>query len=290
MTARWAGLSEALAVVVELLRRVTVCVGGRRPGGGSGVIWRPDGVIVTNAHVARGPRATVTLADGRALEAEVIARDPRLDLARLAVAANDLPAADIGDANARRVGELVFAVGNPLGVRGALTTGVIHAIGPTAMAARPRWVQADIRLAPGNSGGPLADAQGRIIGINSLIAGGLALAVPSYLVERFLRPRQERPYLGIMTRPVFVTLQGQRHLGLLVLEVAADSPAEAAGIALGDVLIGLSGCVFHMPDDLATALDQASPGATVRLDLSRGGTFVSLEVVVRVSVWGMEAA
>jgi serine protease Do len=290
VTTRLARFSEALAALAGHLRRVTVQVGGRGPGGGSGVIWQPDGVIITNAHVARGPRATVGLADGRMLEAEVIARDPQVDLARLAVAATDLPAAVVGDSNALRVGELVFAVGNPLGIRGALTAGIVHAVGPAEMAASPRWVQADIRLAPGNSGGPLADAQGRIIGVNSLIAGGLALAVPSRLVERFLRRRRARPSLGVTTQPVFVTLQGQRRLGLLVLEVAAGSPAEAAGILLGDVLIGVTGRIFGAADDLAAALDHASPGDTLRLDLSRGGVYLSREVVVCVGTLAVEAA
>jgi serine protease Do len=223
------------------------------------------------------------------LEAEVVASDPRLDLARLAVSAAELPAAVVGDSNALRVGELVFAVGHPLGVRGALTAGVVHAIGPAETAASPRWVQADIRLSPGNSGGPLADAQGRVIGVNSLIAGGLALAVPSRLVERFLR-RQARPYVGVTTRPVFVTLQGQRRCGLLVLEVAAGSPAEAAGLLLGDVLIGVAGRGLSAPDDLAAALDEASPGDTLVLDLSRGGMSLSREVVVRAATLAVEAA
>jgi serine protease Do len=284
--ARLARLGQALATVAGRVRRVTVHV----EGGGSGIIWRPDGVIITNAHVARGPRATVGLADGRMLEAEVVVRDPRVDLARLAVAAADLPAAVVGDSDALRVGELVFAVGNPLGLRGALTAGIVHTVGPAEMAAGSHWVQADIRLAPGNSGGPLADAQGRIIGVNSRIAGGLALAVPSRLVERFLRRRRARPWLGVTTRPVFVTRQGQRRLGLLVLDVAAGSPAEAAGLLLGDVLIGVTGRVFGDPDDLAAAVDHASPGDTLRLDLSRGGLDLSREVVVRVGTSAGEAA
>jgi serine protease Do len=289
VTVRLARLSEALATVAGHLRRVTVQVGERGPGGGSGVIWQPDGVIITNAHVARGSRATVGLADGRRLEAEVVARDPRVDLARLAVAAADLPAAVVGDSNTLRVGELVFAVGNPLGIRSAFTAGIVHALGPAAMAASPRWVQADIRLAPGNSGGPLADTHGQIIGVNSLIAGGLALAVPSRLVERFLGRRRARPSLGVTTRPVFVTRQGQRRLGLLVLEVVAGSPAEAAGILLGDVLIGVTDRVFGAPDDLAAALDNAALGDTLRLDLSRGGVYLSREVVVRVGTLAVEA-
>jgi serine protease Do len=285
VTARVARLGETLATLAGDLRRVTVHV----VGGGSGIIWQPDGVIITNAHVVRGPRATVCLADGRVLEAQVVARDVRVDLARLAVAAADLPVAAVGDSNALRVGELVFAVGNPLGLRGALTAGIIHAIGLTERAAGPRWVQADVRLAPGNSGGPLADAQGRIIGVNTLIAGGLALAVPSRLAERFLR-RQARAPLGMTTRPVVVTLQGQRRWGLLVLDVAPGSPAEAADILLGDVLIGVAGRVFGTPGDLAETLDNVLPGETLRLDLSRGGVDLARDVVVRAGTSGVEAA
>jgi serine protease Do len=290
VTARLTRLDAALAAVAEHLRRVTVHVRGHWSGGGSGVVWQASGVIITNAHVVRGPRPTVELADGRMLEAEVTARDPWSDLAKLVVSAADLPAAVVGDANALRVGELVFAVGNPLGIRGALTAGIVHAIGPADLATSLSWVQADIRLAPGNSGGPLADAQGRIIGVNSLIVGGLALAVPSHLVERFLRCGRARPYLGVTTQPVFVTLQGQRRFGLLVLEVAAGSPAEAAGICLGDILMGAAGRAFSTADDLAAVLDNASPGDTLRLDLSRGGLSLSREVVVRVGTLAVEAA
>jgi serine protease Do len=279
-----------LTSIAEHLRRITVQIRGRERGVGSGVIWRPDGVIITNAHVARAPRATVALADGRMLEATVTVRDPGLDLALLTVAATDLPAAVVDDSNILRVGELVFAVGNPFGVSGALTAGIVHAVGPTESADGRRWVQADIRLAPGNSGGPLANAQGRVIGVNSMIAGGLALAVPSHVVERFRRRRHERPYVGVTTRPVFVRPGGRRLLGLLVLDVASGSPAEAAGILLGDVLIGVAGHVFSAPDDLAKALDGASAGDPLGLDLIRGGMHLSREVVVRAGAFAVEAA
>lgn len=184
-------LMDAFIEIAARLRRATVRVRGHgslsgQHGGGSGVIWQPDGLIITNAHVARGPRPSVILADGRTLVATVTARDERHDLAALTVDATGLPAAVIGDSDALRVGALVLAVGNPLGLAGALTTGIVHAALPDG----PRghgWVRADVRLAPGNSGGPLADAAGRVIGINSMIAGGLALAVPSNTVARFLR-------------------------------------------------------------------------------------------------------
>jgi serine protease Do len=185
---------------------------------------------------------------------------------------------------------LVFAVGNPFGVSGALTAGIVHAVGPTESADGRRWVQADIRLAPGNSGGPLANAQGHVIGVNSMIAGGLALAVPSPVVERFRRRREQRPYVGVTTRPVFVSPGGRRLLGLLVLEVASGSPAEAAGILLGDVLIGVAGHVFSTTDDLAKRLDKATAGDALALELIRGGIHLSREVVVRAGAFAVEAA
>ena len=162
------------------LSRSSVEVSGPWRSGGSGVIWNSDGLIVTNAHVARGPRAQVTLSDGRKFQAEVVCRNPRRDLAALRIKARDLPAADFGDSSRLRVGQMVAALGNPFGVTGALSIGIIHATDEA------NWIQADVRLAPGNSGGMLADASGRVIGINTMIVGGIALAVPSNAVESFL--------------------------------------------------------------------------------------------------------
>lgn len=181
------GLAEEFAAVAERLCRSTVQVLTGRAGVGSGVIWHADGLIITNAHVAYGSRATVKLLDGRVFEAAVMARDPERDLAALKVDAVDLPAANVGDSDALRVGELVLAIGNPLGLVGALTTGIISRNVSVEAPSSQKWVMADVRLSPGNSGGPLADARGRVIGINSMIAGGLALAVPSNAVESFWR-------------------------------------------------------------------------------------------------------
>ena len=192
-------LAHDFAAVAESLRLSTVQVRGQGSFGGSGVIWRSSGLIITNAHVARDPHATVELSDGRSLDAAVTARDRRRDLAALEVEADDLPAATIGDSDAVRVGELVLAIGNPFGLIGAVTTGIIHSIGASGSQG---WLQADVRLAPGNSGGPLADARGRVLGINSMIVKGLALAVPSNAVELFLRAKGgERLYLGVTIRP-----------------------------------------------------------------------------------------
>ena|ERR1700690_1344644 len=182
-----ARFDDAFAEVGEKLRRSTVQVFDGRRGAGSGVIWRADGWIVTNAHVVRGNSARVRLADGREFEAEVIARASERDLAALYVAVSDLPAAEIGASTAVRIGEIVLAAGSPFGVRGAVSAGVLHGVGSVARAGKQRWLQADLELAPGNSGGPLADANGRVIGINSMIAMGVGLAIPSHEVEQFLR-------------------------------------------------------------------------------------------------------
>ena len=174
-----------LAHLADHLRRVTVEVTDAGESLGSGLLW-PQGCVVTNAHVARQRRMAVALVDGRRLVGEVVARNTDADLALLRVAGAGIPIATVAPSNAARVGMLVVALGHPLGVRGALTVGIIHGIGPIASGGRS-WIQADIHLAPGNSGGPLADASGRVVGLNAMIAGGLALAIPIDQVVRFVR-------------------------------------------------------------------------------------------------------
>jgi len=270
--------TQGFGDVAERLRRSTVQVtlGGERSrerGSGSGVIWTSDGLIITNAHVARGGRRVrVELWDGRAFEAEVRSEDTRRDLATIRIPTRGLPAATAGDSGSLRPGELVLAVGNPMGFIGALTTGVVHAHGPVRGLGRRSWVQAAVRLAPGNSGGPLADAQGRVIGINTMVvSGGLALAIPSNAVADFLM-RGARPSLGITVRPVAT--------GLLVLEVASDGPAAGASLLMGDVLTGVNGRSLQSADDLADALDTAHSGI-VSLQFQRGDRKNRREVVVR---------
>lgn len=161
-------------------------------GQAAGTVWRPDGIIVTNHHVAPGHQALVRLADGRVFTGTVVARDLRNDLAVLTIPAA-VPAAPIRDARQLRAGELVLALGHPFGLRGAVTLGVVSAALPAASAPGAReLIHADVLLGPGNSGGPLADARGRVVGINAMIGGGLALAVPSHLVERLLAALDRR--------------------------------------------------------------------------------------------------
>lgn len=274
--------TQGFGEVAERLRRSTVQVtlGNRRErGSGSGVIWDSDGLIVTNAHVARGERAQVELWDGRTFDAPVQTRDVRKDLATLRVAGRSLPAATAGDSDAVRPGELAVAVGNPLGFIGALTTGVIHAVGPFGGLGGQNWVQAAVRLAPGNSGGPLADAQGRVIGINTMVvAGGLALAVPSNTVTAFVRRGVSGVSLGVTVRPVRI---GQSpNVGLLVLEVSPNGAADRASLLLGDILTGANGKSFRSFEDLGSALDAAATG-TLSLQFQRGDRRLHREVTVR---------
>ena len=259
------GLGEA----AERVRRFTVLVqpGGR--GSGSGVLWSSDGLIVTNAHVARGPRARITLWDGREFAAEVAARDSRRDLAALRISAPDLIAARSRDSSEVRAGEIALAVGNPLGFLGALTTGVVHAVGPLRGLGARHWVQSDVRLAPGNSGGPLTDVEGQVIGINSMVAGRLALAIPSNEVRRFLQGHAGRNWLGATLTPVRLPRASHQRFGLLVVEIAPRGPAAQASLLPGDILLGAGGREFRSIEDLADVLEEC--GAPVlRFEFLRG--------------------
>jgi serine protease Do len=183
-----APLMRELEDIAQRLRASTVKVQRRRSGGGSGVIWRSDGLIVTNAHVAPTARTAVRLTDGRVLAGTVAARDYEHDLAAVWVDAHDLPAVMTGDSDALLIGQLVFAVGNPTHTTGALRVGIVHSFGRAAAGSARRWVEADIDLPPGYSGGPLSNAAGVVIGINSMASpDGRGFAVPSKTVEAFLR-------------------------------------------------------------------------------------------------------
>jgi serine protease Do len=273
-------VGDVFGEVVERLRRSTVQVKAHRKGIGSGVIWSADGRILTNAHVVesaeRSSGIEVELWDGRRLRADIINSDRRRDLAALQVEASGLPAAVPGDSNALRVGELVIAVGNPLGFLGAASTGVIHRVTDRS------WVVSQVRLAPGNSGGPLANAHGEIVGINTMIAGGLAFAIPSRSVVQFLgTPRQEQHGLGVVVRPI--------PTGLIVLEVIPDSPAHRASLLEGDILVGAGGKRFQSAQDLGLAI-HASRGAILELLFRRGASGNIRTVAARIAPASVRAA
>lgn len=259
--------------IAERLRRSTVQVFAHgHQGGGSGVIWNPDGRILTNSHVARAENADVVLWDGRRLPARLVSRDTRRDLAELKVAETGLPATTPGDSDRLRPGELAIAIGSPLGFAGALSTGVIHSVGPMAGMGRERWIGASVRLAPGNSGGPLADARGRVIGINTAIVNGLGVAVPSNAVVDFLR-RGARPSLGVTLRPA-------SH-GMQIVAVDPAGAAAAASLRPGDILVGTHERLLEMLD---------SGQDTLRLPFFRGDVSRLREVFVRLAPRRAEAA
>jgi serine protease Do len=254
--------------IAERLRRSTAQVFTGSRGAGSGIVWNATGLILTNAHVARTSTARVELWDGRTFDARLVSRDPRRDLATLQISAANLDRAKLdectpGDSTALRPGELVMAVGSPLGFSGALSTGVVHSIGPLPGMGRQSWIRAGVRLAPGNSGGPLANANGQVVGINTAIVNGLGAAVPSAAALDFLK-RGSRPALGVTLRAL--------PFGLMILDLEPDGPAATSSLRTGDVLL----CSF---DELSDALD--SDTEVLRLRFLRGNRQVR-EVAVRV--------
>ena len=184
---------EANAVVGQVQRSLVVLRNGRR-GYGAGFIWRSDGLIVTNNHVVGKARTLAVTSDGNEYPPKILARDPQIDLALLKIEADDLPAAVIGDSRLLQVGEIVMAVGHPWGQPGAVTAGCISALGKAQTSGKRRGelvsvdiIRSDVRLAPGNSGGPLVDARGSVVGINTMLVGGdQGIALPSHVVEAFI--------------------------------------------------------------------------------------------------------
>jgi serine protease Do len=268
--------------VAEALRRQTVHIQvgrGRTQSTGSGVIVGGERVI-TNAHVIRGEKVREEILsleawDGKQVKAACLRLDARRDLALLSAPGLAVEAATLGDSDRLRSGAPVFAVGNPLGFVGAISSGVVHAIGSLGGLA---WIQADLRLAPGSSGGPLADLHGHVVGINTMVvSGGLGLAVPSRAVQSFLMRANTGRALGVTVRPVELE---NGNFAIMILELAAGSPAVAASLLPGDILLGADGRLFRFLDDLQFAIDTA-PGALLHLDFYRGGQRTLRHVAVR---------
>ena len=271
--------------------------GGWGGGAGSGVAFTPDGYLVTNAHVVAGTeRGTATFVDGDELAFEVVGRDPLSDLAVVRTSGGDLTAAPFGDAARLRVGQLVVAVGNPLGFAGTVTAGVVSALG-RSMAARDgqasrlveNVIQTDAALNPGNSGGALADVRGRVVGINTAVAGiGLGLAVPIDAGTRLILAalvhdgRVRRAYLGIVggTRRLSPRLAERlgRRTGLEVVQLLDGSPAAAAGVRAGDVIVSIGERGIAGVGDLQRALVGELVDRPVGVAIERDGELMELDV------------
>jgi S1-C subfamily serine protease len=271
--------------------------GGWAAGSGSGVAFTQDGYLVTNAHVVAGSeRGTATFVDGDELGFEVVGRDALSDLAVVRAAASDLVAAPFGDAARLRVGQLVVAIGNPLGFGGSVTAGVVSALG-RSLAARDgqasrlveNVIQTDAALNPGNSGGALADIRGRVVGINTAVAGvGLGLAVPIDAATRLILAalmgdgRVRRAYLGIVggTRKLPAALAERigRPTGLEVVQLLDGSPAATAGIRAGDVVLALDGRPIAGVGDLQRSLVGDLVGRSVEVTLERDGAVTETKI------------
>jgi serine protease Do len=217
--------------------------------------------VITNAHVARQATAVVELHDGRNFRAELVRRDARRDLAAMRIGGRGLEAAQVRDPRTLRAGEVVIAVGNPMGITGAVSTGIAHGAGGR------NFLLADIQLAPGNSGGPLADCDGRVLGVNSMVANGMGVAIPANSVERFLNAGRG-PRLGITVEAVPVRVREGIVAGLLVSEIERGA-AYAAGVRAGDIIIGAAGERFAAPDDLAETLEDVD--GNLHVDVLRAG-------------------
>jgi S1-C subfamily serine protease len=269
---------------------------GRRLGGGSAVVITPDGFLVTSAHVVegstRGGRASFV--DGRELSFSVVGSDPHSDLAVLRADADDLVAAELGDAEGLRVGQLVVAIGNPNGFAGSVTAGVVSALGRSLPTASGRIVdnviQTDAALNPGNSGGALADGHGRVIGINTAVAGvGLGLAVPVNEATRAIvgalmtDGRFRRAYLGIAggSRPLppRVARRLGRESGVEVVQVAEGSPAERAGLRPEDLIVELDGVPVLDVGDVQRLMVVEKIGVGVPVRVLREGRELELSLV-----------
>ena len=281
------GMNAATSSVAARLRSSTVEVRVDGHGNGSGVIWRNDGLIVTNAHVVRGDLVDVILADGRRTRGQVMDRSDEYDLASVRVSAEHLQQAEIGDSSKLRTGQLVLAMGHPLGVKDALSMGIVHTV-PSRKSTEhaDRWIQADLSLLPGNSGGPLADAKGRVIGINSMVVGGLALAVPSNVVERFVSGQLQPAFLGVQTQVVDLAGSSAERLGirqesgLMVLSVVEGGPAARNGLLPGDILVAAARWPLTDHDALVGVLRQCAAGTPLPLTIIRAGTLMDVTAIL----------
>jgi serine protease Do len=289
--------SQAVINVAERLSPSVANVRMRR-GGGSAVVITPDGFMLTSAHVvARTRGGRVSFVDGREFEFAVVGSDPLSDLAVLRAEGGELIPAELGDAEHLRVGQLVVAIGNPHGFTGSVTAGVVSALGrslPTRSGANVRIVdnviQTDAALNPGNSGGALADGRGRVIGINTAVAGvGLGLAVPINSATRRIiaalmtEGRFRRAYLGIAGGPRPLPPRVARKLGrssgVEVVQIVEDGPAARAGMRPEDLIIELDGTPIEDMDTLQRVVVSELIGRAVRAKVIREGGERELELV-----------
>lgn len=261
-------------------------------GAGTGIIWNADGHIITNNHVVAKDNAKVQvfLADGRTLDATVLHRTPRLDLALLKVTGENLKPLSAGDSSALRIGEWVFAIGHPWGQRWVVTAGIVSATRTATLAddVVTRYIQSDVLLAPGNSGGPLLDADGNVVGINAMIFGGdLSVAIPSNVVTSWLAGLTKRTIkLGIAVQTVELSdairqsFEMQRTSGLLI--VGVEDARQTSDLLAGDIMLTVAGKPVNAPAALRHILAQQGEAKAVSLAIFRAGAVVSVDATTLV--------
>ena len=286
-------VKDAVACVAPAVAHVQVSRkrggrGSQRHGSGSGFLITPDGYMLTNSHVAGGAATIeVTLADGRTAAAEIVGDDPDSDLALLKVAASDLAWCRLGDSTRVEVGQIAIAIGSPFGFQHTVTAGIVSALGRSMRAATGRLLdnvlQTDAALNPGNSGGPLVDARGEVIGVNTAVilpAQGLCFAIAASTAERvaiaLIRDgRVRRAWLGLGGQTMPLPRRIVRHFALprdsavRVDAIEDGSPASLAGLARGDVLVAIDGSPITGVDDLQRALTGDAIGRAIVLDVVR---------------------
>jgi S1-C subfamily serine protease len=289
-------LSNSMADLVAAAQPSTVRVSGRPRFGATGIVWSADGLIITADHVLdRDEDITVGLADGREFAATLVGRDRATDLALLRVDASDLTPATFSTEPAR-IGQLVLAIGNPHGDQAMASLGVVSAVGHTLRSWRGGSIEgvirSDVTLYPGFSGGPLLGADGRVVGLNtSNLARGLAVAIPHAVLSRVAEALSsgrgtKRGYLGVATQPVRLpdglrtTLGLQQETGLLIVNVEADSPAEQAGLLLGDTLVAAGDRQTADISGLQDALGPGSAGRQLELKVVRAGQLANVTVTI----------
>jgi S1-C subfamily serine protease len=293
---------DAVAKVGPATVNIEVAVRGpqgpRRAGSGSGFIFTPDGFILTNSHVVHhADEIEVTLADGRRCEARLVGDDPETDLAVIRISASQLESAELGQGSDLRVGQLAIAIGNPYGFSATVTAGVISAMGRSFRAQSGRLIdnviQTDAALNPGNSGGPLVDSRGRVIGVNTAMiqmAHGICFAIgidtARFVAARLIKDGHiTRSYLGVGGQTVAIHRRVVRYYdlpvetGVMVLTVEPDSPAARAGLQEGDVILSLDGQPIRGVDDLHRRMTGERVGQVAPLTILRRTERLALEIV-----------
>jgi S1-C subfamily serine protease len=296
--------SRAVIAVVQKINPAVISVSGPRqdePGGsGSAFLLSPDGYALTNSHVADGrARLRAITTEGDALDAELVGDDPATDLAVLRLAARDLPFAELGDSDGLQVGQLVIAMGNPLGFNSTVSTGIISALGRAMRGREGRLIENIVQhtapLNPGNSGGPLLDSRAQVIGVNTAIvaiAQGLGFAIPAKIAgwvvgELIGHGRVRRFSLGIIARPTAISRRAVFEHDLLsnqaveIVEVTPRGPAAAAGLRGGDVMVAVNGRIITGMDDVHQILATLRAAQQLLVSVLRSNRLIELPIEPR---------